>query len=98
MTGPLCPISVYGSPVALLKFQILNMFSAFLWIKLYFFILMNVEQTVISIDVRHLFFMWSVFAIKHLVYQFVKQLLIISLGLPIWVMAIECPQVMRMAY
>lgn len=31
-------------------------------------------------------------------YQFVKSLLTISLGcLPIWVMAIECLQVMRMA-
>jgi len=43
--------------------------------------------------------MWSVFAIKCLMYHFVKPLLTISLGcLPVWVMAIECPQVMRMAY
>jgi hypothetical protein len=54
---------------------------------------------VISIDVRHIFFMWSVFAIKHLMYRFVKPLSTISVGcLPIWVMAIECPQVMIMAY
>jgi hypothetical protein len=34
-----------------------------------------------------------------LMYQFVKPLLTISVGcLPIWVMAIECPHVMRMAY
>jgi hypothetical protein len=45
------------------------------------------------------FFMWSVFAIKCFMYQFVKPLLTISLGcLPIWVMAIECQQVMRIAY
>jgi len=74
------------------------MFSTFLWMKLYYTGECR-TNIVISIDVRHIFFMWSVFAIKHLMYRFVKPLLTISVGcLPIWVMAIECPQVMIMAY
>jgi len=62
--GPLCPISIYVSPVALLKFQIIIHLVHSVALNCIFYTDECKTNMVISIDVRHLFFMWSVFAIK----------------------------------